>query len=527
MTGNKKLQVWLPLIFSIVLIAGMYLGYTLGGGTGFFKVEKSTALQEALDHIRNNYVEKVSVDSLQGDAIQEMMSHLDPHSVYFPPVELKEANEELAGNFEGIGVEFSVFADTVNVVYVIPEGPSDIAGLQIGDKILKVNDYSLVSKNISTDTIKKYIRGEGGSKIDLQIQRDGQLKTVTITRGRVPVPSVDAAYMIDKITGYIKLNRFTNTSYEEFMRALENLQNQGLQQLIYDLRGNGGGFMDEAIEMADEFLDNDKLVVYTEGANKPKREYRCKRPGLFEKGKLIVLVDELSASASEVLTGALQDWCRATIIGRRTFGKGLVQEQYDLSDGSAIRLVVARYYTPFGRSIQRPYDHGKKEYMDEIWQRFSNGEALYADSNKVNHGKAFKTNCGKIVYGGGGIMPDIFVPLDTATYPSAVNRLVIDGRFNNFVYRYYLQHKSQMETYKSADDYEKHFINLDDIWNRLVNYASDDSIDLNMLSEKQKNALKERLKAYLARFKWRNYGFYQVLNQDDPVVVRALEELKK
>ena len=517
----------MPLIFSLVLIVGMFLGYGLSGRNDFFKTDKSTSLQQALDIIHKNYVDKVSVDSLQGNAIQEMMSHLDPHSVYFPPVELKEANEELAGKFDGIGVEFNVFADTVNVVYVIPEGPSDRAGLQIGDKILKVNDYSLVSKNISIDTIKKYIRGAGGSTVELQIQRDGQLKTVMVTRGTVPQPSVDAAYMIDKTTGYIKLNRFTNTSYQEFMQALEKLQAQGLQQLIYDLRGNGGGFMDEAIDMADEFLDNDKLIVYTEGANKPKREYRCKRPGLFEQGKLIVLVDELSASASEVLTGALQAWCRAKIIGRRTFGKGLVQEQYELNDGSAIRLVVARYYTPLGRSIQRPYDHGKKEYMDEIWQRYSNGETLYADSNKVNHGKAFKTNCGKVVYGGGGIMPDIFVPIDTSAYPIEVNRLLIDGRFNNFVYRYYLEHKSQIGAYKSADDYEQHFVNLDDMWNQLSNYALKDSIDLTTVSAKQKNALKERLKAYLARFKWRNYGFYQVQNHDDPVVVKALEELKK
>ena len=517
----------MPLIFSLVLIVGMFLGYGLSGRNDFFKTDKSTSLQQALDIIHKNYVDKVSVDSLQGNAIQEMMSHLDPHSVYFPPVELKEANEELAGKFDGIGVEFNVFADTVNVVYVIPDGPSDRAGLQIGDKILKVDDYPLVSKNLSTDTIKKYIRGASGSAVKLQIQRDGHLKTVTVTRGSVPQPSVDAAYMIDKTTGYIKLNRFTNTSYEEFMQALENLQKQGLQQLIYDLRGNGGGFMDEAIDMADEFLDNDKLIVYTEGANKPKREYRGKRPGLFEKGKLMVLVDELSASASEVLTGALQDWCRATIIGRRTFGKGLVQEQYDLSDGSALRLVVARYYTPLGRSIQRPYAHGKKEYMDEIWQRLANGEALYADSNKVNHGKVFKTNCGKIVYGGGGIMPDVFVPIDTSGYPAAVSRLVFDGRFSNFVYRYYLEHKSQIDGYKSADDYEQHFVNLDNMWNLFADYALSDSVDVRAVSPKQKETLKERLKAYLARFKWRNYGFYQVLNHDDPVVVRALQELKK
>lgn len=510
----------MPLIFSIVLIAGMFLGY----GMKFFKTDKSTSLQQAVDIIRKNYVDNVNLDSLQEDAIQEMMTHLDPHSVYFPPIELKEANEDLEGKIEGIGVEFSVFADTVNVMYVIPEGPSDKAGLQIGDKILKVNDYSLTIKGLPGDSIKKYIKGKPGSSITLQILRDDQSKTVVVTRGTVPVPSVDAAFMMDKTNGYIKLNKFTTTSYREFMQALENLKKQGLQKLVFDLRGNGGGFMEEAIEMADEFLDKDKLIVYTEGVNNPKREYRCKRPGLFEEGKLIVLVDELSASASEVVSGALQDWDRAVIIGRRTFGKGLVQTNFDLDDGSAIRLTIARYYTPLGRSIQRPYTHGKKEYMDEIWQRYSNGEALNADSNKINTGKQYKTNSGKIVYGGGGIMPDIFVPLDTAVI--AVNRL-LDGRFTNFVYRFYLQHKPQMESYKSAEDYNHRFGNTGEMWNQFVNYVSKDSVDINTISEKQKAFLQERMKAYLARFRWRNYGFYEVSNNNDPVVLRALEELNK
>jgi carboxyl-terminal processing protease len=527
---NKKLQVWLPLIFSAVMVAGMFFGYGLnenGGGKGFFKTDKQTSLQEALDLIRLKYVDKVNPDSLQAGAIREMMNELDPHSVYFPPIELKAANEDLAGNFEGIGVEFNVFADTVNVVYVIPNGPSDKAGLQIGDKILKANDSSLTAKDMSTDKIKEYIRGERNSKVVLDILRGNEVKKLTVTRGTIPVPSVDAAYMIDKTTGYIKLNKFTESSYEEFMRALEDLQKEGLQQLIYDLRGNGGGYMNEAIEMADEFLDGDKLVVYTEGTKSKKREFRCKRPGLFEKGKVVLLVDELSASASEVLAGALQDWDRATIIGRRTFGKGLVQEQYELSDGSAIRLTVARYYTPLGRSIQRPYDKGKKIYMDEIWERYSNGEALNADSNKIHNGKEYKTNGGKAVYGGGGIMPDIFVPIDTSSYSFSINRLLLDGSFNNFVYKYYLQHKSQIDAYASAGDYVQRFNYMDDLWKQFVNYAAKDLVDLRNISEKQKEALQKRLEAYLARFKWRNTGFYLVLNNDDTMVKKALEELKK
>ncbi len=529
--GNKKLQVWLPLIFSLVLIVGMFLGYKMnnkGSGQGFFKSSRNTSLQEALDLIRMKYVDKVNLDSIQSGAIKEMMNELDPHSVYFPPVELKEANEDLAGNFDGIGVEFNVFNDTVNIVYVIPDGPSDKAGMQIGDKLIKVNDSSLIVKNLATDKIKEYIRGERGSAANIEIVRNGEIKIIKVIRGSIPVSSVDAAYMIDKVNGYIKLNKFTENSYEEFMAALEGLQKQGLQQLIFDLRGNGGGYMNEAIDMADEFLGSDKLVVYTEGTNSKKREYRCKRPGLFEKGKLVILVDELSASASEVLAGALQDWDRADIIGRRTFGKGLVQEQYQLSDGSAIRLTVARYYTPLGRSIQRSYDKGKKVYMDELWDRFSNGESLYADSNKINNGKVYKTPSGRNVYGGGGIMPDVFVPIDTASYPAGVNKLFINGSFNSFVYTYYLENKGQIDKYSSAADYASRFDKLDEMWDQFVNYAATkDSVNLRSVSTKQKESLQKRLEAYLGRFRWRNTGYYQVLNSEDAVVNKALEALKK
>ncbi|MES1217768.1 MAG: S41 family peptidase, partial [Bacteroidota bacterium] len=420
-----------------------------------------------------------------------------------------------------------VVNDTVNVVYVIPKGPSDKAGLQIGDKILKANDSSLTARPLSNDEIKNLIRGERNSKVILEILRGKQLQTIPVTRGTIPVPSVDAAYMIDKMTGYIKLNKFGETTYEEFMQSMEQLQREGLQQLILDLRGNGGGFMNEAVDIADEFLDNDKLIVYTDGVNSPKREYRCKRDGLFEKGKLTVLVDELSASASEVLSGALQDWDRATIIGRRTFGKGLVQEQYDLSDGSAIRLTVARYYTPLGRSIQRSYEKGKKVYMDELWDRYSNGELLSADSNKISNGKQFKTKNGRIVYGGGGIMPDIFVPIDTSSYPKNINRLLINGNFSGYVYSYYLQHKQVLDSYKTSDDYTHQFNKTNEMWDGLVNFALKDSINLSNVTPEEKESLGTRLKAYLARFKWRNNGFYQVMNHDDEVIKKALEELAK
>ncbi len=531
MTGNKKLQVWYPLLFSLVLIAGMFLGFKLGdragNGKGLFAGNKRSSLQEAMDLIRMRYVDSVNTDSLEGHAIQDMMNELDPHSVYLPPVDLKEANEELAGNFDGIGVEFNIFSDTVNVVYVFPGGPSEKAGLQIGDKILKVNDSSLTHKDFTVANIKTLIRGPKGSTARLQVLRGAKTIPVDVTRGKIPVSSVDAAYMIDQTTGYIKLSKFSETSYEEFMQNMEMLQKQGLKSLVFDLRGNGGGFMNEAVDIADEFLDGDKLIVYTEGVNSKKREYRCKRPGLFESGKLVLLVNETSASASEVLAGALQDWCRATIVGRRTFGKGLVQEQYQLRDGSAIRLTIARYYTPLGRSIQRSYEKGKKVYMDDLWERFNNGELVSEDSMKNHNSKNFTTNCNDTLYGGGGISPSVFIPVDTSRAQHQANRMAVTVNVSNYVYNYYLQHKSEVEKYKTATDFANGFIQNDQLWNGLIQYTVSDSIKPGNLAGKEKELVLQQLKALLARYRWRNSGFYQVLNSGDAMVLKALEEVKK
>ncbi|MBS1654962.1 MAG: S41 family peptidase [Bacteroidetes bacterium] len=526
--SNKKFQVWLPLLFSLVMIGGMFFGFQLnqqtGGSGGFFSARKPNTLQEALELIKTKYVDSVKTDSLTENAIGEMMNELDPHSIYIPANNLKEVNEDLIGNLEGaVGIEFNVFSDTVNVLYVLPDGPSDKAGLQIGDRIIKVGDSTIAGRHLSNETIKQLIRGEMGSKVQLTLFRNGQSISTTITRGSVPVPSLDASYMLDKTTGYIKLNKFSETTYREFMQALEGLQKQGMQALVLDLRGNGGGLMDEAVQIADEFLDDNKLIVYTQGNNSPKREYRARRDGLFEKGKLSVLVDELSASASEVLAGALQDWDRATIIGRRTFGKGLVQTQYELSDGSAIRLTVARYYTPLGRSIQRSYDKGKKVYMDEIWHRYQSGEMVSADSNKIENGKEYKTPKGTILYGGGGIMPNVFVPYDTSNIQRGLTRLYIDGTFNNYVYNYYIQHASQMNTYSNPSDFIQRFHDEDNMWKGFEMFAEKDSVHLNTISGKEKESAMGRLKAYLARFKWRNNGLYQVLNTDDPVIKAALQ----
>jgi carboxyl-terminal processing protease len=527
---KKKLQVWLPLIFSLVMITGMFFGFKLhqeAGGRSFFQRDKRTSLQEALDLIRNKYVDKVGLDSLQDDAINEVMNHLDPHSVYIPASDVESANEELQGNFEGIGIEFNRFSDTVHVLYVIPGGPSDKAGIRIGDKIIKVDDSTIVNKGLFNDDIRKMIKGQKGTKIKLTVLRGNTIQYYEVVRGTIPLPSLDASYMIDATVGYIKLNKFAETTYREFMQAMENLKKQGMQKLILDLRDNPGGFVEQATNIADEFLDGDKLIVYTQGANIPRQDYTAGKEGIFEKGKLVVLVDELTASASEILTGALQDWDRATIIGRRTYGKGLVQGQYELNDGSAIRLTIARYYTPSGRSIQKPYDKGRKIYDEDIYDRYQHGELFSADSiHYSKNQKVYKTRGGRTVYGGGGIVPDIFVSLDTSRYTRNVTQLYLNGRFNNFIYKYYIDHSNQFDQYKSPSEFAEHYQNSADVWNQLIEEALKDSIKLKNIPESEKKNIQNQIKAYLARLKWRTQGYYQVSNSFDPAVEKALEVLK-
>ena len=530
---NKKLQVWLPLIFSLVMIAGMYFGYQLGGKNGnkkFFASSKKNSVQEALDRIKRSYVDSVNIDSLSIDAIEEMMNKLDPHSVYFPATELKDANEDLAGNFEGIGVEFNVFNDTVNIIYVIPKSPAEQSGLKVGDKIIRVNDLLIAGREESNIDVRKLIKGKSGTPVQLQIFRDKQLQKLDVTRGSIPVSAIDAAYMVDKTTGYIRLNKFSKNAYREFMQNLEQMTGEGMKKLIFDLRGNGGGFMEAATNIADEFLSDGKLIVYTEGLHSPKDEYKSRRPGMFEdtSNKLVVLVDEFSASASEVLAGAVQDWCRGKIIGRRSFGKGLVQLQYDLSDGSAMRLTVARYYTPKGRSIQRSYENGRKVYMDEIWERFSETDSLHRiEEIKYSNGKAYKTDCGGTVYGGGGIMPDIFIPHDSTQFHTSTRRLFEIGSINKFVYLFYLRNKQNIDSYKSPAEFNQQFFITEAIWKTFEDFAKTDSINLGSLPAKDKSFLLLRLKAQLARLKWRSTGYYQVLNAEDDIFRKGLEVVSK
>jgi carboxyl-terminal processing protease len=525
----KKLKVWIPLLFAFIMVIGMLVGYRMYenmGAKGFFKIRKANRVEEVMDLVNERYVDSVNVDSLGTDAIQGMLSHLDPHSYFIPASDREEMNEDLQGNFEGIGVEFQIFSDTVNVINVLADGPSDKAGLQIGDKFLKVNDSLVAGNGITNDRIKKLLRGPGASQVTVSLFRDNKPVTVQITRGTIPLPAIDADYMIDKVTGYIRINKFSMTTYAEFMQALQKLKDQGLQKLILDLRGNGGGIVDQAVNIADEFLDDDKLIVYTQGVRSPRKEYRAQRPGLFEQGKLILLVDEGTASASEILTGALQDWDRATIMGRRTFGKGLVQEPFQLTDGSELRLTIARYYTPLGRSIQKPYNKGREIYDEEVLQRFHDGEVIHGDTSSNHPGPAYRTKEGKLVYGGGGITPDIFVGFDTSTLSKNITSLYINGTLNDFIYKYYMDHISVFRQFKTSTEFASGFANQEDVWSHLQSYAAKDSIDLRSISSKDREILQNRVKALFARLIWRMEGYFEISNSTDPVVKRALQEMK-
>lgn len=526
---NKKLQVWLPLLLSICMIAGMFVGYRIKGNmpdNGIFFMEKERPVQQVLDLIKRKYVDNENVDSLGTAAIQTILAKLDPHSIYLPAQELKAVNEDLEGQFYGIGIEFNIIHDTVNVVNVLAKGPSEKAGLLIGDQIIKVDDSVVAGKNITSQKLRKLIGGDVGEKVIITVYRNGVPKPIDVTRGPVPLYSLDAAYMITDSVGYIRLNKFSETTYTEFMQSLQKLQKQGMKSLILDLRDNGGGILTQATDIADEFLSDNKLITYTEGAHSPKKEYRCEKDGAFEKGKLVVLINEGTASASEILSGALQDWERAKIVGRRSFGKGLVQEQYQLSDGSGLRLTVARYYTPLGRSIQKSYSEGIEAYEHDLINRFKDGEMTYADSIKHTNEKKFTSASGKILYGGGGITPDVFVPYDTTLFSKNVMAALISGTLNRFVYVNFLNHQKVFNQYTSPKNFEQKYIVTDQTLHELKAYAQKDSINLNLDNKLEKSLLERQIKVLTAREIWRTEGFYELNNTYDSVVAKALELMR-
>ena len=528
--ANKKLQVWLPLLFSIVMIIGMFMGYKMRDsmpGKSFFYKESPTSLQEITNLLQTKYVDSVNIKSLTDTAIEAMLSKLDPHSVYIPPKELEAINDEINGSFFGIGIEFNILDDSLNVVNVMQGGPSDKAGLKTGDIILAAGDSAVSGKKISRDRIREILKGSEGSIVKLTVFRNGKKQQTEVARGEIPITSVDAAYMITKTIGYIRLNKFSTQTYTEFMNSLLTLKKQGLQDLILDLRDNGGGVLQEAVDIADEFLEGDKLITYTEGLHSEKKEYRCRRQGQFEKGKLAVLADEGTASASEVLLGALQDWDRAAIIGRRSFGKGLVQDQFNLSNGAALRLTIARYYTPVGRSIQRSYKNGSRSYYNEISDRYTDGEMISADSVRNDTTKIFHSQGGKKLYGGGGITPDYFVAADTSRLSLTVAKLYSRGTLTDFGYRYYRLHRDELAQYKTATQFTQSFNVSENDFQYFETLAAKDSVDTQHISAKEKTEITAVLKSSLANQLFRTSGYFEAVNSDDNYIKKALEILSR
>jgi carboxyl-terminal processing protease len=530
--SQKKLQIWLPLLLAAAVFLGMIFGYKLRDNMGsyapsFFSKKQTTSLQEILELVRSKYVDTVNIDSLGQLGIQNVISQLDPHSHYIPAEQVQTVNDDLKGSFEGVGIEFGMMNDTITVLKLFEKGPAQIAGIQVADKIITANDSVVSGVKATAEKIKKVFRGPKGSSVTVKLIRDGKLKEMIIKRGVIPVKSIDVAYMIEPGVAFIRVNKFAGNTYEEFMQNLERLKAEGMKKLVLDLRDNGGGMLDDAIQMADEFLSDAKDIVYTQGKSSPKQMYTARRPGLFEDGNLVVLIDEGSASASEVLTGALQDWDRATVVGRRSFGKGLVQEQFQLSDGSALRLTISRYYTPIGRSIQKPYTRGEADnYKEEIMNRFNNGSLFHNDSANHN-GKTYKTMGGKKVYGGGGISPDVFVPADSSEFLLFKNHEILKELLEETSFLYYVSSKSKVSTAKTVQELNTLLGTDASLWQSLQNSAAKHDLNMNAFTPAQQQLLKNYLHAMIARLIWGAEGYFKMANLSDKMVLKGLEELKK
>ena len=490
-------------------------------------------LQIAELAITNLYVDSVDEQKLVEDAIKGMLEKLDPHSAYSTPEEVKKMNEPLRGNFDGIGVQFNMVDDTLLVIQPTLNGPSEKAGIIAGDKIVTVNDTAIAGVKMSTEDIMSRLRGLKGTKVKLGIKRVDipELIYFNITRDKIPVNTVDATYMIRPGIGYIRIGSFGATTHKEFMESLETLKKQGMKNLVLDLQGNGGGYLMAAVDIANEFLQKGDLIVYTEGQRAPRMEYRAKGDGAFLDGKIVVLVDEYSASASEIVTGAIQDQDRGVVVGRRSFGKGLVQRPIDLPDGSMIRLTVAHYYTPAGRCIQKPFKKGdNKDYAMDVYNRLKHGELTNADSiHFADSLKCYTLRKHRVVYGGGGIMPDHFVPLDTMAYTKYHRQLSTKTIIRDFTLKYVLKNRNKLhQQYPEFEQFKAQYAVPKDIIDNIIAEAKKQKITPKDDEELQKTLpqLRRQLKALIARDLWDMNEYFSVFNEGDDVVKKALEEFK-
>ncbi|NEM96130.1 S41 family peptidase [Pontibacter sp. BT327] len=523
----------MPLLFALALAAGVLIGAnTFSPSTTNPQDTAKSYLKfrDVLSYIDRDYVDTVNIEALTDHAITQMLEKLDPHTSYIPAKDMAMARSYLEGDFEGIGVEFNIFKDTIYVITPLSGGPSEAAGLMAGDKIIRVNGETVAGTGITNEGVFKRLRGKKGSEVKLDImRRDNQkLLPFAIKRDKIPTVSVDVSYMVNDKTGYIKVSRFSAHTFDEFKEALAGLKKKGMNQLILDLRGNPGGYMDHATRMADEFLSGNKLLVYTDGkGTRYDSKTFARTKGDFENGPLIILLDEGSASASEIVAGAVQDNDRGLIVGRRSFGKGLVQMPIPLNDGSELRLTISRYYTPSGRSIQKTYANGTKEYGKDLLNRLERGEFFHPDSSLFVDSLKFKTSRGRVVYGGGGIMPDVFVPQDTSAFSEYLSQLYSNNVLREYALSYYKQNQKELEKMQFAQ-FRKSFEVTDKMLQDVVKLATRSEVKYNAAEfNRSKELIRNNLKAFIARSVYGNTGFYPVLHEADEEFQTALKQFNR
>ena len=535
--SSNKWKTLVPLLSAILIVVGIFIGRLTASFSNISSFntlngsDTSSKITSLMQLINSHYVEDVNNDSITEGAINMILADLDPHSAYIPAKDLKSVNEDLDGSFSGIGVQFNIQADTVMVISVIHGGPSEKVGLQPGDRIVKVNDSAFVGKSINEDKVIHTLKGPKGTKVKVGIKRASSAKILdyTIVRDDVPLKSVEAAYMIAPGIGYIKVGSFGAKTYSEFITAIAKIKKQNAKKVIIDLRGNPGGYLNAACSMINEFLSKGDLIVYTEGKNYPREEEYADGSGSCQDMGIAVLIDEWSASASEIFAGAIQDIDRGIIIGRRSFGKGLVKQQYPFSDSSAVRLTIARYYTPSGRCIQKPYKKGNLyEYETEILKRFTHGEFNSKDSIKYDEKNKFKTRKGRVVYGGGGITADIFIPRDTTGYTPYYNKVANAGLMYTYAFRYVDNHRNELKRFRDTNSLLDH-LRRQSLLKDFTKFAETKGIKLDIPQIiKSEKLIEETLYAYIARnIDNTDVMFYQIINQNDKCVTSAVNYLKK
>ena len=517
---NKKNN-FNPIILALILSAGIYIGYILKPTN-----KNSNKFDLILNQIADSYVDSINKEQLIEKCIENLLEELDPHSSYIKAKDLSNVNEPMEGSFDGIGIEFTIKNDTLLVVAPISGGPSEQLGIKSGDKIIFVDDENIVGPKLNNEKVFKLLRGKRGSKVNIQILRNkkDELLKYTITRDKIPINSIDVSYMVDNALGYVKINRFSATTYKEFQIASKKLLSQGMTKMVLDLRNNPGGYLGAAINLANEFLEDDILIVYTEGLNRNKEEYFSNSRGNLISTEIIVLINEGSASASEIVAGAIQDNDRGIVAGRRSFGKGLVQEQFENADGSAFRLTTQSYFTPTGRSIQKPYKNGfKTEYDEDYFDRLNNGELFSKDSIKFVDSLKFITKKGKILYGGGGIIPDVFIPIDTSTYNEQLSNLNRKDLIRSFAFDYTKRNREKIEK-QSLNYFIKYFQIDNNTMNLFVEKCKKEGVNLivNDLNINDLEILETQLKAFIARNIWNDDGFYPIINQIDNTFKEAI-----